>query len=266
MDLFQAISELTTQNKTGALCTVVRASGSTPRRAGAKMLVYADGSTLGSVGGGELENRVIQAVKTAIKDGIPVYLEYDMTDTVKGDPGICGGHVEVFVDPIQPKAVLLVIGAGHVGKAVAKLAHWLGFRVVINDDRPDFCTPENIPDADEFIPGSISNLPERYELNQNSYLVLTTRGAEIDIEGLPVLLQSQAAYIGVIGSRKRWTAARNGLIQKGIPQEKIDRVRSPMGLEINAETPEEIALSIMSEIIMLRRGGDGAVMTMDPKK
>ena len=266
MDLFQAISELTSHNKAGALCTVVRSSGSTPRQAGAKMLVYADGSTLGSVGGGDLENRVVQAANAAIKDEIPVYLEYDMGDTAKGDPRICGGHMEVFVDPLQPKAILLVIGAGHVGKAVAQLAHWLGFRVVINDDRPEFCTPENVPDADEFIPGSISDLPELYELNQNCYLVLTTRGAEIDIEGLPALLQSQAAFIGVIGSRTRWTAARNGLIQKGIPQEKIDRVRSPMGLEINAETPEEIALSIMSEIIMIRRGGDGGVMSKDLKK
>ena len=223
MDLFQAISELTSHNKAGALCTVVRSSGSTPRQAGAKMLVYANGSTMGTVGGGDLENRVINAANAAIKDGNPIYLEYDMTGTGEGEPGIYGGHMEVFVDPIQPKAVLLVIGAGHVGKAVAQLGNWLGFRVVINDDRQEFCTAENVPDADEFIIGSISSLPDQLELNSDCYLVLTTRNAEIDIEGLPVLLQSQAAYIGVIGSRTRWAAARNGLLQKGIPGNHLSR-------------------------------------------
>jgi len=169
--------------------------------------------------------------------------------------------VEVFVEPIQPKPILVVIGTGHVGKAVAHLAHWLGFWVVANDDRAEFCTPQAVPDADEFIPTSMSELPERLEITPWTYLVLTTRGTNVDIEGLPALLETSAAYIGVIGSQRRWATARKQLGEKGVAEEKLKQVRSPIGLELNAETPEEIAVSIMAEIIMLRQGGDGAVMS-----
>lgn len=192
-------------------------------------------------------------------------LEYQMTDPERGDPGVCGGQVEVYVEPIQPKPTLVVIGVGHVGKAVAHLAHWLGFWVVVSDDRPEFCTPQSIPDADEYIPGAMADLAKSLEITPWTYLVLTTRGVNVDIEGLPALIETTAGYIGVIGSQRRWATARKQLMDKGIPPEKLARVRSPIGLELNAETPEEIAVSILAEIIMLRQGGDGRVMS-DRKK
>lgn len=262
MSVYQKLAELETQNQMGALCTVVRSRGSTPRRATSKMLVYADGSIEGTVGGGELENRVIAEAIKAMQDGKPRLLEYSMNDPQRGDPGVCGGQLEIFVEPIQPKPRLIIIGAGHVGKAVAFLAKWLGFYVIINDDRKEFCNPEALPGADEYLPVEMAELPEHLDITPWTYIVLTTRGSNIDVPGLPSFLDTPAAYIGVIGSRRRWATTHKQLLKSGIPEDKLAKVRSPMGLELNAETPEEIAVSIMAEIIMLRQGGDGSLMTL----
>jgi xanthine dehydrogenase accessory factor len=260
MSVYRAVAELEEKNEPGALCIVVRSQGSTPRNASSKMLVYSDGSFIGTVGGGEMESRVLQEALQAIQDGRPRMLEYSMTDPSRGDPGVCGGQLEVFVEPIKPKPVLLVIGAGHVGQAVAHLADWLGFHVVINDDRPEFCNPEVIPQAREFYPVPMSQISEKMKITPWTYIVLTTRGVDIDLEGMPALLETPAAYLGVIGSKRRWTTTRTRLEEMGVAEEKLSAVHSPIGLELQAETPEEIAVSIMAEIIMLRNGGDGRQM------
>jgi xanthine dehydrogenase accessory factor len=261
MSVYKALAKLEEENGAGALCMLIRSQGSTPRHSGSKMLVYPDGSILGTVGGGEVENRVIEEAIQSIRDGKPRLLEYNMSDPERGDPGVCGGQMEVFVEPIQSKPTLVVVGAGHVGKALVHLAHWLGFRVVINDDRPEFCTPEAVPDGDEYLPAPLAELPQRLKITPWTYLALTTRGVNIDVQGLPALLETQAAYIGVIGSQRRWSVARKQLSEMGVSEEKLNQVRSPIGLELNAETPEEIAVSIMAEIIMLRQGGDGRAMS-----
>lgn len=259
--IYQAMAQLERENGAGAICTIVRSQGSTPRHTTSKMLVYPDGSIIGTVGGGEMENRVHAAALETIQDGKPRLLEYNMSDPTHGDPGVCGGQVEVFVEPLQPKPILVVIGSGHVGKAVARLAHWLGFYVVVNDDRPQFCTPEAVPDADEYLPVRMAELPQHLKITPWTYLVLTTRGVNVDVLGLPALLDAPAAYIGVIGSKRRWATACKQMTKAGVPAEKLERVHSPIGLELNAETPEEIAVSILAEIIMLRQGGDGKVMS-----
>jgi xanthine dehydrogenase accessory factor len=258
--LYQELAEIESRYRPAAVCTIIRSDGSVPRHVSSKMIVYPDGKISGSVGGGEMENRVITEAIQAIKDGRPRLLEYNMANPERGDPGVCGGQVEVFVEPIQPKPILLVIGAGHVGKAVVHLARWLGFWVVVSDDRPEFCTPEFVPEANEYYPVQISSLTSQFEITPWTYVVLTTRGVNIDIIGLPSLLESPSAYIGVIGSRRRWETTKGKLLKMGVSKENINRVRSPMGLELNAETPEEIAVSIMSEIIMLRNGGNGSIM------
>jgi xanthine dehydrogenase accessory factor len=260
--IYKALAELEEKDGAAVLCTVVRSQGSTPRHVASKMLVYPDGHILGSIGGGELENRVIMEAKKALEDGRPRLLEYHMADPKRGDPGVCGGQLEIFVEPILPKPKLVVVGGGHVGKAVAHLAKWLGFRVAISDDRPEFCNPQVIPDADEYYPCPLAELPEKLTITPWTYVVLTTRGVSIDVPGLPPLLDTPAAYIGIIGSKRRWATTRKQLLEKGIPAEKLARVRSPIGLELNAETPEEIAVSIMAEIIMLRNGGNGRAMAV----
>lgn len=261
--IYQAVAELEKNGESGALCTIISTRGSTPRHSGSKLLVYSDGQFTGTVGGGEVESRVIQEAIESMRDGRPRLLKYDMVDPKEGDPGVCGGQLEIYVEPIVSNATVLVIGGGHVGKALAHLARWLSFRVVVSDDRVEFCTPEENPDADEFLPMNMSEIPEKFRITPQTYIVLTTRGMGVDVEGLPALLDSPAAYIGVIGSRRRWSMTRGELVKMGIPEEKIARVVSPIGLELNAETPEEIAVSIMAEIIMLRNGGDGKQMKMN---
>ncbi len=262
--ILQALFELESTHQPAALCTVVKTSGSTPRHSASKMLVYPDGRILGSVGGGELENRVIQEALASLQDGKSRNLTYNMTDPARGDPGLCGGQVEVFVEPILPPALVVVIGGGHVGKAVAHLAKWLGFRVAVSDDRPEFCTPEANPDADEFYPVPLAELPQHLTITPQTYLVLTTRGSAVDVAGLPALLDAPAGYLGVIGSRRRWATTVKELCKRGIPEEKLKRVHSPMGLGIGAETPEEIAVSILAEVLMVRGRGSGKQMK-EPK-
>jgi xanthine dehydrogenase accessory factor len=252
--IYQAIADIESKNETAALCTIVRSQGSTPRHTTSKMLVYPDGRILGTVGGGEVETRVRSEALQVIAEGRPRLLSYNMADPARGDPGVCGGQLEIFVEPILPKPVLLLIGAGHVGKAVVHLAKWLGFYVIASDDRPEFCTPESVPEADEYQAVAMSDLPEKVKITPWTYIVLTTRGMNVDVEGLPALLGLPYAYLGIIGSQRRWAMSRKSLTEKGIPEAVLDKIHSPIGLEIGAETPEEIAVSIMAEILLLRNG------------
>ncbi len=248
-----------------ALATVIQTKGSVPRHEGSKMLVFADARIEGTIGGGDMEARVIKEALKSLEDGRCRVLSYAFRNIEKGDVGVCGGEVEIFLEPICPRPKVIVVGGGHVGRAVAHLAHWLGFRVVLSDDRPDFATADAVPDADEHVLGPLSELPSRIQLDQNSYVLLTTRGIPVDLEGLPALLSTSAAYIGVIGSRRRWEVCAQELRRKGISDEKIARVTSPMGLDLDAESPEEIAVSILAEIIMLRRNGIGKRLGYSPK-
>ena len=229
------------------------------------MLIHPDGKIEGTVGGGDLENRVVQAALEVLKDGNPKNLNYEFRDVEQGDVGVCGGEMEVFVEAVKPSSTVVVVGAGHVGSAVAHLAKWLGFRVVVTDDRPEFASPDAVPNADEYIHAPLSELPEKITITSETYIMLTTRGVPVDVEGLPALLESEAAYIGVIGSKRRWDTSAQQLAERGVEQERIAKVVSPMGLELNAETPEEIAVSMLAEIIMLQRGGTGLHMAHAPK-
>ena len=219
MSLFQALVDLEKTNDAGALCTIIGSKGSTPRHVTSKMLVYPDGHIIGTVGGGEVENRVIKEALKAIEDRTPRLLAYNMANPERGDPGVCGGQVEIYVEPILPKPILVVVGVGHVGKAVAHLAKWLGFVVVVSDDRPDFCNPQAVPEADEFYPIPLEKLSSQLKITPWTYIVLTTRGIDVDVHGLPSLLNSNAAYIGVIGSKRRWATTKKKLLEAGVSSE-----------------------------------------------
>lgn len=252
------LSELLKARESGqplALATIVKARGSVPRHAGSKMLIYADGQLSGTIGGGEMEARVRDEALAALKDGHPRLIPYSLVDPERGDPGVCGGEVEIYVEPYRSPASVLVIGCGHVGQAVAHLASWLGFQVAVHDDRSELVTQALIPDADFYLPGTIEEALSVFEVTDNTYVVVVTRNVLIDRQLLPQLLATPAPYIGVIGSRRRWTETKRLLREDGLSEDEIDRFHSPIGLELNAETPREIALSIMGEIIMFRRGG-----------
>lgn len=266
MGIFERLAAIEREGGSAVLTTIVRTRGSVPRREGTKMLVLADGRTEGTIGGGQMEARVIEEALSALRDGRMRIQTYAFVDPQRGDVGVCGGEMDVLIEPIRPNPVVIVVGGGHVGKAVAHLAHWLGFRVVVSDDRPEFATEEAVPDADEYIECALGELPSKTTIHGETYLILTTRGVDVDVEGLPALLDTDAAYIGVIGSRRRWETTSQKLISAGVPDDKIQRVVSPIGLELNAETPEEIGVSIMAQIIMLRREGSGEIMAHTPKQ
>lgn len=243
-----------------ALAVVTRAQGSTPRHAGAKMLIYGDGRTIGSIGGGEMESRVLSAANEVLREGGTRLITYSLVEPQRGDPGVCGGQVDIFIEAYASPATLFILGCGHVGRALSSLGRWMGFRVVAYDDRAELASRENMPDADVLLTGTPAELSVSQLIDSQTYLALVTRNVELDRQLLPVLLDTPAAYIGVMGSRRRWEETRRLLVEDGVPGEKLARVVSPIGLELNAESPHEIAVSILAQIIMTRRGGNGLAM------
>lgn len=254
----QLFAELAAAQKEGnpvVLAVVTKARGSVPRRAGAKMLIYADGRTSGTIGGGEMEGRVLEEATVALDDGLPRVLPYSLVDPGRGDPGVCGGEVEIYLEPYRSADTVLVIGCGHVGRSVAHLASWLGFRVAVSDDRVEMASPEVTPGADLYLPGPIDEVLKSFDITTTTYIVTVTRNVLVDRQILPLLLDSPSPYIGVIGSQRRWEETKKLLREDGLTDEQLERCHSPIGLELHAETPEEIAVSIMAEVILKHRGG-----------
>ncbi|MEO8612171.1 MAG: XdhC family protein [Chloroflexota bacterium] len=259
--VYEALLRAQAAGEPAALATVINAQGSVPRQAGSKMLVRADGSIVGTVGGGMMESRVIQEALDSMHDGQTRMPSYSLNDIKAGDAGICGGTLQVFIEPVGAAATLLVIGIGHVGKALAELGKWAGYRVVISDDREEFCNPTYLPGMDGYIVCKPGQITQHTMVNARTYVAAVTRGLPVDIDLIPALLATDAAYIGLIGSRRRWALTVKELQEKrGLTDEQIARIYAPIGLELNAEMPQEIAVSILAQIIMLRRGGDGQSM------
>jgi xanthine dehydrogenase accessory factor len=259
--VYEAILQVQAKGEGAALATVIDAQGSVPRHAGSKLLVRADGSFVGTVGGGALESLVIREALAAIADNRTRLSTYALNDLAAGDPGICGGTVQVFIEPIAVAPSLLVIGGGHVGKALAELGKWAGYRVILSDDRAEFCSPEYLPDMDEYVVCPPGEVAQRVSITRQTYVAAVTRGLPIDIHLIPALLATEAPYIGLIGSRRRWALTVKALREAyALSEADLRRVRAPIGLELQAETPKEIAISILAEITMLRRGGTGKPM------
>jgi len=255
--IYHNIIQAKREGRPVALATIIRARGAVPRHTTSKMLVFADGRTLGSVGGGELESQSIEISKDAMREGQARLETFSLAGTEKeGSVGICGGQIEVVIEPMLPPPTVLVLGCGHVGKALAHLAKWLGFRVVVTDDREELCAPEHIPDADLYLPGEIAAALSHTPIDSQTYAVSVTRGYPYDVAALPILLETEAPYIGVIGSRRRWATTVQELEALGIQESALERVHAPIGLYLGAETPEEIAVSIMAEIFVLRNDTD----------
>lgn len=259
-EILEAVLEARRTGKKAVLATIVRDQGSVPRHAGSKMLVYPDATIIGTIGGGEMESRVIAALPELLKSGIPSILHYELAEPSRGDPGVCGGQVDIFMEPILPDPAVLVVGCGHVGQAVVELAHWAGFHVTACDDRADLCNAEATPFADEYLVIPAAEVAEKAPIHSRTFIAIVTRGVPFDVQMLPALVKSEAPYIGVIGSRRRWATAAKQLADRGVAESDLGRVHAPIGLELNAETPREIAISIMAEIIGTQRGGGGQPM------
>jgi xanthine dehydrogenase accessory factor len=233
------------------LATVVETCRTAPSHAGTKMLVYADGRCAGSIGGGAVEARVAAEALESLADGRGRLVRYDLLEF-----GMCGGEMTVYLEPQLPPPTVLVVGCGHIGRAVVELAHWLGYHVIAVDDRDELVTEELLPGADVLMPGPIEKTLRGVRITEQTHVVLATRGTDIDLEALPLLLASPAGSIGALGSRTRWQGTRTELLARGASEQALDRVKTPIGLDLAAQTPREIALSIVGEILALRRGAN----------
>jgi xanthine dehydrogenase accessory factor len=263
-DVYRAILEAQEKGLPAALATVIRTQGSMPRHVGSKMLIWPDGRIVGTVGGGAMESRIIAEAQTAINDGQSRIRTYTLNSLQDGDPGICGGNADIFIEPLLTAPILVVIGCGHVGKALAVLGKTLNYRVIVSDDRADYCNPAHIPGMDAYLVVAPVEVPDQIPLGPHTYVAAVTRGLPVDVALIPALLKTNVPYIGLIGSRRRWALTIKALEDQGITTEQLARVHAPIGLEINAETPEEIAVSILAEMIMIRRGGTGQPMRVAP--
>ncbi len=253
-DIYEAIVDLRRRGEKAVLATVVRTHGSAPRKEGAKMLVKTDGRIVGTVGGGALEHQVRQEALRRMDETEMSLLHFEMTNGDASRAGVlCGGTVDVFVEPIHPLPVIFIFGGGHISLPLARIGKMAAFRIVVIDDRPEYANPERFPEADETMVGDFAAMMRKLMIDGSSYIVIVTREHQYDSQVLEWAARTPAAYVGMIGSKRKVQAVFSHLKARGITQEQLDRVHSPIGLPIGAETPEEIAVSIMAEIIQVRR-------------
>lgn len=356
-EIFQEILSILKRGKPCVLCTVVHTKGSTPQKAGAKLLIREDGSSIGTLGGGCVEGDMWYLATQILKEkGKPLFREYQLNEEMAARGGlVCGGTMYIFIDPIftpeyfQPFAekivealqgekpvsvatlvntpgdklrmgaklliledgsiegsfgdsnldsevasigkklaafgdnqfhkisdgsqiyvegfttppTLILIGGGHVNKAVSNLAATLGFRISIVDDRPEFANKKRFPEAEKVIITEYENSLDNLQVNSNSYIIVATRGHKYDDVALASAIRTSARFVGLLGSKRKSILIYKNLLNNDVPLERIQQVHAPIGLNIGALTPEELAVSIIAEIIMVRRGGDGGLMKMD---
>jgi xanthine dehydrogenase accessory factor len=257
MDLFDEIVRLRRLGQKCALATIVQVKGSIPSFESAKLLVREDGSMLGTIGGGCVEGEVWNVAREVIETEKPRHLHFSLGQDAAYDNGlICGGQLDVFVEPVIPQPTAIVFGAGHISKSLAKVAGLAGFRTVVVDDREMFANRERFPDADEVYAGEYEQVFPQLIVNETTYLIIVTRGHRDDMRVLKWAVGTNARYISMIGSKRKVINVIRELEKEGIPSEAFERIFSPMGLDIGAVTPEEIAVSVVAEMIAVRRNPD----------
>jgi len=254
MDLYEQIVELRREGRRGAVATIVNVRGSIPSFKTAKMLVRDDGSIVGTIGGGCVEADVWQAAREVMESEKPRTLHFDLNQDPKYDTGlVCGGTLEVFVEPILPPALLYLFGAGHVAINLCRVAAKAGFDLIVTDDRSSYATKERFPEAHEVHALDFDEATRKLDPTESSYIVIVTRGHRDDMRILRWAVQPPARYVGMIGSKRKVIEIFKTLQQEGLPAHLFDRVRAPIGLDIGAITPEEIAVAITAELIAVRR-------------
>lgn len=250
LELYEELARLARLGEPFAIATVIAHSGSSPRKSGAKMLVRNDGTVLGSVGGGRVELESVQAALAALGDGEQRTLAFVLTE----EQGFaCGGSMTVFIDPQGRRSLLVMFGAGHVGRAVTLLAHTCGFRVVVVDERPDCSTHALLPGADAIICAPVREAFGQLALDRESFVVIATPGHLHDFDAVRGCLATETGFIGLLGSRRKRETLLTLLEQEGVGEEQRRRIVTPVGLDIGAQTPEEIAVSIVGQLIRLRK-------------
>lgn len=255
--MFDEIAAALARGEAVALLTVVRVSGATPCPPGTKLLAHEDGRLTGSLGGRTLDSRAhddaLRLLRSAQSELVTYHLDPDSGESV----GSCGATVEVFIEPLRPELRLLIAGSGYVAQALARLAAPLGWRVALVDDRSEFAASAALPERTEVAVAEIAPWLRERQADAMSAIVIVTRGHRSDEDALRAALDSGAGYIGMIGSPSKVRAIFRHLLRAGVPRATLERVHAPIGLDLGAETPDEIALSIAAELLLWRRGGTG---------
>ena len=242
-----------------ALVTIVSTQGSTPQRVGARMLVFADGRIVGTIGGGCYENDAAGKARESLRTRKAGLARYDLSDALAEENGlICGGRMEVFIEPLEPSPRLVIVGAGHVSQHVAGMAASVGFRVHVLDDREAFANRDRFPAAAEVTVADIAGFLAGAELPPTAFVVVVTRGHTHDLAAVRALSGRPLRYVGMIGSRAKVARVFDALRAEGVAPDWLEEVHAPIGLQIGAVTPEEIAVSIVAELVAVRRGADAA--------
>lgn len=255
-EVFAALGEAMSRGEEAALVTIVSSNGSTPQRVGAKMLVFGDGRIVGTVGGGCYEHDAIGKAKQVLASRKAVTVKYDLNDDFAEETGlVCGGQMEVFIEPIEAAPAVYIFGAGHVGYYLARMAHDAGFGVHVIDDRAVFANAERFPFAASVVVDDIPQWLARTPLPPTAYAVIVTRGHRNDLDALRALAPRELRYIGLIGSRAKVARLYEQLLAESpVDPARLERIHAPIGLDLGAVTPQEIAVSITAELIAVRRG------------
>jgi xanthine dehydrogenase accessory factor len=257
MEIYEEIVKLQRAGHKGAVATIINVRGSIPSFKSAKMLVRDDGSIAGTIGGGCVEAEVWQAAREVMTSEKPRTLTFDLNQDPKYDTGlVCGGTLDIFIEPVLPTPLLYIFGAGHVGHELSKAAVRAGFEVIVADDREAYANQERFPEAKQVIAEDFDQALAGITPNESAYIVIVTRGHRDDMRVLRWAVQTDAKYVGMVGSRRKAITVFRELTKEGLKPELFERVHSPVGLDIGAITPEEIAISIVAELIGIRRGAE----------
>jgi xanthine dehydrogenase accessory factor len=257
MDVLEEAVRLRRSGQRCALATIIQVNGSIPSFECAKMLIREDGSIAGTIGGGCVEAEVWNAAREVMETGKARRLQFSLGQDAAYDNGlICGGQLEVFVEPLEPEPTAIIFGAGHISKSLCQVAKLAGFRTVIVDNRESFANVDRFPQADEIFAAEYEDVYPKLSVHSSTYLVIVTRGHRDDMRVLRWAVETPAKYIALIGSLRKVISVIRELEKEGIPAERFARVFGPMGLDIGALTPEEIAVSVGAEMIAVRRGAN----------
>ncbi len=259
VDLYDELCRLRRLGQKCAVATIVRVNGSIPSYQSAKLLVREDGSILGTIGGGCVEAEVWNAAREVIETERSRSLDFNLGQDVAYDNGlICGGQLTIFVEPVIPQPRAIIFGAGHISKSICTFASAAGFAATVIDDRETYANRDRFPDADEVIAGEYENVFPRLSVNHTAYIVIVTRGHRDDMRVLRWAVDQPARYIAMVGSRRKVLNVVREFEKEGVPRDAFERIQAPMGLEIGAISPEEIAISVVAEMIACRRLPEGS--------
>jgi xanthine dehydrogenase accessory factor len=253
-NFFEKIVEIKKSGEPAAFAIVIKIEGSTPRKVGAKMVVLKDGKAVGTLGGGDLEKRVVEEAMDAIKQGQPRIASFTF-DIEKGKLDMmCGGKLDIYIEPILPDEKLVIFGAGHITRSLAPLVKLAGFQVSVVEDSPDLLQKDKFPETEDLVLTDMEEFARDLPSDSRTYIVLLSRGFSRDKAILTQLIQKDFKYIGMIGSLRKIVTMKEDLKKQGVPEEAFSKLQAPVGLDIGGETPEEIAISIAAEIIAAKRG------------